>query len=484
MENYQENHNNENPDFDEPEPEIEPMRDGEVIESILEKGDAIELEELRVFWNFTKEQINRYSLFVKDRKLISRRSRLEEENRVINNPNPTQEELDMGAFKETIEYQVVDAVMQLRRKGYNTYYSGFEPPFCDKQVILWENKIPENATIAKIITNELKDEDVSAKIDENGIELLFNKYIEPDQIKKIWDKVAESLPDLEMPAQPVSKTGQAEAFRRGQFFVFYKNVWQEEMKKTGKNSLAPKFMQQQIHLVRNQWSREFNDYVNEKIRENENEETRLNRNENEISPQKEIENTYRRYLEDLGLNEKDLKNKKILDLGTGPNGEFVKYCLDKSIAKDVYGIDRMLSEADIGGYRDHLIKGDFTEELPVKNCDLIIAHGSPMLGLPHDKDVGDAIKTISNALNALNQNGEIRISVTIDSFPPMKGIIESSRNLNLIMNEIVAKNNVEYNINPRDIRVIGQKNDIVIDAILTIEKNKTEGATNDRFGKK
>lgn len=49
-------------------------------------------------------------------------------------------------------------------------------------------------------------------------------------------------------------------------------------------------------------------------------------------------NLYHEYLEDLGLREDDLKNKKILDVGAG-NRMFAGHCIRKGINENVYSLE-------------------------------------------------------------------------------------------------------------------------------------------------
>src|SRR3990172_6369129 len=45
------------------------------------------------------------------------------------------------------------------------------------------------------------------------------------------------------------------------------------------------------------------------------------------------------YLNDLGLTEEQLKNKQVLDIGSGPAALFVDYCLEHNITNNIYAIE-------------------------------------------------------------------------------------------------------------------------------------------------
>ncbi|MBU1890628.1 class I SAM-dependent methyltransferase [Patescibacteria group bacterium] len=54
----------------------------------------------------------------------------------------------------------------------------------------------------------------------------------------------------------------------------------------------------------------------------------------------EKEEHFKRYIEEFDLDTERLKNKRILDVGSGTNPIFVSQCLEKGITKDIYGIDQ------------------------------------------------------------------------------------------------------------------------------------------------
>src|SRR3989344_7813514 len=60
-------------------------------------------------------------------------------------------------------------------------------------------------------------------------------------------------------------------------------------------------------------------------------ETRL------VSPDYEIH--FKRYLKDFDLNIEDLRDKAILDIGSGMVPDFVEYCLKNGITNKIYAVD-------------------------------------------------------------------------------------------------------------------------------------------------
>ena len=56
-----------------------------------------------------------------------------------------------------------------------------------------------------------------------------------------------------------------------------------------------------------------------------------------FSPEPEV--VFSRYLEDFDLKMEDLKDKAVLDVGSGMVPKFVEYCLENGITNKIYAID-------------------------------------------------------------------------------------------------------------------------------------------------
>ncbi len=135
------------------------------------------------------------------------------------NPEPTDEEINMGAYTEEIEPQIRDAVIALRRKGYNTGSSGF-----------WGH---DHAGQAMDIATPIDDK-TKAKLSEHmvevtdrGIRFSPKNPSNIDEIKSAWDLVADILPDLGKHAEPAQNMG-AEIFRyatKHKIYDFYLQDW-------------------------------------------------------------------------------------------------------------------------------------------------------------------------------------------------------------------------------------------------------------------
>lgn len=185
----------------------------EIILRILESGAPEELEKLCAFHNVTPEKIRLFSDFAKLRKRTLEQVGQEVERRKLQNSKATEEELGAGIYKEHIEPQVRGAVFALRRKGYATYESGFGG--YDRQMISFEKNQLEDFELPENLAQKLAGLGVKAAIEPNRVSLTFEKYIELDEIKKIWDEIAEALPDLGAPAEP-NQLRAAKSFREKQ----------------------------------------------------------------------------------------------------------------------------------------------------------------------------------------------------------------------------------------------------------------------------
>jgi hypothetical protein len=189
------------------------LTNAETVRRILEEGTPEELEKLRVFNNLTSERIGLVGDFAKLRKRTVEQGEREAEERKEKNPKATDEELSAGVYKEHLEPQVRDAVFSLRRKGYTTYESGFGG--YDGQTIAFEKNYLENFQFPEKLAQKLAGLGVKLEIQPDRIWLTFEKFADLDEIKKIWDEIAETLPDLGGPAEPSQLEG-AKSFRKRQ----------------------------------------------------------------------------------------------------------------------------------------------------------------------------------------------------------------------------------------------------------------------------
>lgn len=168
------------------------------IDRIMAAADGPLLDELKKFLKANGLEERTITLSIEARRL---RKRMHEEmraaydRRLKENPTPTDDELSLGLYVERIEPHVRDAVLLMRRKGYQTSGSGFDH-FNAQSVSLAEPDFGD-------LTAEERAafEASGVKFSKDGTSLSFNAdEIEFDVLKQKWDHIAALLPDLGHPA--------------------------------------------------------------------------------------------------------------------------------------------------------------------------------------------------------------------------------------------------------------------------------------------
>ena len=251
---------------------------------------------------------------------------------------------------------------------------------------------------------------------------------------------------------------------------FERPSFNNESSKSEREPIDPGFLQEQIHLPEDQWNEKFRQLIQEKVRENQQEKV----DEPEESPEALQERTFRRYAEGLDLDETKLKGKKILDLGSG-EGEFVKSLIEKGITSEAYGIDAELDESTIEDkFKPHIIQGNFEEDLPVKNADYVISVGAVSNGIWGGEEAMNIRRIVEKSLASLKEGGEIRIYPVQEAAKatPLEGLRASQQKWNELLAEISETQKVECKIEPRNIKVTGKDNDVILESVLVILRKK------------
>jgi len=252
--------------------------------------------------------------------------------------------------------------------------------------------------------------------------------------------------------------------------IFRESNLEAELEKNRDQPLTPDFLAEQIRLPKDQWDERFSKLIEQKIRENQ----QVKIEEKKESPEILFEKTYRRYSEGLGLNDEILRNKKVIDLGTG-SGEFVKYLIEKSITKEAYGIDIQLDESLIEEkFKSHLLHGNFEKDLPIQNADYIISLGAVSNAIWCGEETMNIRSIIEKALASLKEDGEIRIYPIQEAAKatPLEGLEASRKKWDELLKEISETLKIEYKIEPRNIKVSGKNNDIILESVLIIKRKK------------
>lgn len=174
------------------------------------QNNSIELEKIKKIHNLSEEQIELFCDFAKLRQEVIKKTQEEVLTRKKINPNPSKDELLMGAYSEQIEPQVRETIVNLRRKGYNTYESGFGD--FDSQRISFSKDVLSDFLVPTELKDELIKDKVNIIVKANSVTLKFEEYKDASTITKLWKKVEQFLPDLDKLSEPC-KIKSATSFR-------------------------------------------------------------------------------------------------------------------------------------------------------------------------------------------------------------------------------------------------------------------------------
>lgn len=187
------------------------------------------------------------------------------------------------------------------------------------------------------------------------------------------------------------------------------------------------------------------------------------------------EKTFKRYLEGLNLKEEDIKNKRILDLGCGTEGEFVRACADKDLTEEIYGLDLRIDFEEIKDkYKNNFFAGDFEKEFPVQNLDYAVSVGAINAPWNEEKDKKGLEQALVQATQAIKSGGEIRIYPIqkCSEESELEGIKERRKTMEEILQKIAPQLNIEYQFEPIDVSISGK--DLWLNELLIIRKGVEE----------
>jgi hypothetical protein len=147
-----------------------------------------------------KERLNDKTFFVEHYQKIFERTEVFNgiKNRMMENPLATQEEYDLGVYKEGLETQVRDACFSLQKKGYKTFESGFREKEGNRDQYL--GMYNKNIDVPESVTDYFKEKQFEISIIHHDDRTVINIHPENadavtlDEWKKIWDELAEKLP--------------------------------------------------------------------------------------------------------------------------------------------------------------------------------------------------------------------------------------------------------------------------------------------------
>ena len=259
----------------------------------------------------------------------------------------------------------------------------------------------------------------------------------------------------------------------------------ENNKKAEEEKIDPYFLKDQFWLPnKDDWDESFCKLIKEKSEENQRQlceaEGEIKNEKNNIpqeileKKQDYIDRSFNQTLHNLGFKKDDLRDKRVLDLGFG-DGIFVRELIKNNITKEAFGLDLNINNDLIKKeFKDHFFQGDFQEEFPVKDVDYVVSNGAVSLGISFEGESMDMEKIIENSLNALKENGEIRISPFFEGREDsdLEGLKGGKKVWEDFLLRVSKNQNIEFSIEPRDIFVSGKNNDVMLQSVLIIRKKK------------
>jgi hypothetical protein len=139
----------------------------------------------------------------------------ETQERIAQNPTPTEEELRAGAFREMVEPQCRDAVFAMRQKGYATESSGFGGEHGEVQQVdgNFEIDAETEERLRALGVTVHRSGDVGTILPWAAALRFTPDAADPNAMKAKWDAIAALLPDRGTPTDP-SISGGTEDFIR------------------------------------------------------------------------------------------------------------------------------------------------------------------------------------------------------------------------------------------------------------------------------
>lgn len=164
-----------------------------------------------------------------ERQRVIQKNQQELSKRIANNPIATDEEYRLGAYTESLEPQVSDAVFKLLEKGYSPFESGFLDLSAGSQYIGFE-KIPNIAPeqIVEAINKNFNENnkkvfsEIRIENQDDRIQIILIPKIRTMSLgawRLFWNDIADCLPEVHNESsnnKKIDNGNQGEIFRKNQ----------------------------------------------------------------------------------------------------------------------------------------------------------------------------------------------------------------------------------------------------------------------------
>lgn len=175
----------------------------EFIERVNRQGNDRLIEIVWEEWRdkeSPRQALQDFRLSILLRRRVHEMLGMELATRKSNKPHPTADELSQGCYDEAIEIQVRDAIRSLRRKGYATVSSGFHSPW--KQQLVLQQFM--DYTALRVLQDEFHRQGIYLEMSNlvfegqhcADITIHYNAHLNLQELTYMWNRIANSLPDL------------------------------------------------------------------------------------------------------------------------------------------------------------------------------------------------------------------------------------------------------------------------------------------------
>lgn len=165
--------------------------------------------------DFSAEEAKSFVYNFRQRQEEVLENRREINQRIEENPHASEEEYELGLFKESLERQVRGAVLSLRGKGYSPFGSGFDDLVSGTQSLFLED---DDGIDISVLQKSLP-EFVSVIKERGRIVISFipgKENYTIDDLKLSWDAIASLLPVHHKQINRSRNGKQGEEFRQTQ----------------------------------------------------------------------------------------------------------------------------------------------------------------------------------------------------------------------------------------------------------------------------
>jgi hypothetical protein len=168
------------------------LTNSETIERILLHGTGEELITLREFHGVPQEKFSFLQESAKLRRKVIDQKYREQEERRREKPFASDEEFDLGCYREDLEPQVRDVVFKLYKKGYVSIESGFTG-LSPGQYIGFTKEYFHEYHPSDSLVEKLTSFGVQLDVEPSRIEYRQTRILSVEELTQIWGMIEEDL---------------------------------------------------------------------------------------------------------------------------------------------------------------------------------------------------------------------------------------------------------------------------------------------------